>query len=224
MCVNYRPATPAQLHTVFKVRPVAENLRYPEESFPGYAAPIILGDQAIKACFGLIAPWAKDTKLARSTYNARSETVAQKPSFRQAWRRSQFCFVPMQAFFEPNYEGGAAVRWCISRIDTQPFAVAGLWEQWLAPNKALIHSFTMLTVNADGHPLMQQFHKPGDEKRTIAILDPEHWEAWQQASPQQALALLKGPDPEAFTARPLPLPPRAKVMATKLFPHTEPRP
>ena len=214
MCVNYRPATPAQLQNFFKVASYAQaddpqaasiGFQYPEESFPGYAAPMILGAEAIKACFGLIPFWAKDSKLSRSTYNARTETVAEKPSFRQAWRRSQFCLVPMQSFFEPNYESGAAIRWRIARVDGEPFAVAGLWDRWLAPNKEVVHSFTMLTLNADQHPLMKRFHKPGDEKRTLAILEQGDWQRWQEAKPADALALLSGPDIEKFTCEAAPL-------------------
>jgi putative SOS response-associated peptidase YedK len=214
MCVNYRPATPAQLQNFFKVSSYAQaddpdsssiGFQYPEESFPGYAAPMIVADQVIKACFGLIPFWAKDSKLARSTYNARSETVAEKPSFRQAWRRSQFCLVPMQAFYEPNYESGSAIRWRIGRGDQQPFAVAGLWDRWLAPNKEVVHSFTMLTLNADQHGLMKRFHKPGEEKRTIAILDQGDWRAWTEAKPGEAMAMLRGPDPGIFSCEPAPI-------------------
>jgi putative SOS response-associated peptidase YedK len=219
MCVNYRPATPAQLQNFFKVKSYAQaddpddssiGFQYPEESFPGYSAPMILGDQVIKACFGLIPFWAKDSKLSRSTYNARTETVAEKPSFRQAWRRSQFCLVPMQAFFEPNYESGAAIRWRIARGDQQPFAVAGLWDRWLAPNKEVVHSFTMLTINADQHSLMKRFHKPGEEKRTIAILDESHWPRWLYAKPGEALAMLSGPRVEQFVCAAEPLVPKAR--------------
>lgn len=222
MCVNYRPATPAQLQNFFKVSPSGPadepesssiGFQYPEESFPGYAAPMILGGQAIKACFGLIPFWAKDSKLSRSTYNARSETVAEKPSFRQAWRRSQFCLVPMQAFFEPNYESGAAIRWRIARADQQPFAVAGLWDRWLGPNKEVVHSFTMLTLNADQHGLMKRFHKPGEEKRTIAILEQNAWQAWLEAKPSEALAMLKGPIQDLFSCEPAPI--KAKDQAPK---------
>jgi putative SOS response-associated peptidase YedK len=223
MCVNYRPATPAQLQNFFKVASYAQasepehssiGFEYPEESFPGYGAPMILGQEALKACFGLIPHWAKDTKLSRSTYNARSETVAEKPSFRQAWRRAQFCLVPMQAFFEPNYVSGAAIRWRIAREDAEPFAVAGLWDRWLAPNQEVVHSFTMLTLNADQHSLMKRFHKPGEEKRTIAILEKKDWVNWLSAKPNEALSMLNGPDPQSFICEPAPLPPKKPTART----------
>ena len=52
--------------------------------------------ECMKACFGLIPFWSKDTKIARMTYNARTETAHEKPSFRQAWSRRQWCLVPME--------------------------------------------------------------------------------------------------------------------------------
>ena len=58
------------------------------------------------AVFGLAPPWVKDLCFARHTYNARSETVASKPSYRSAWRKGQFCLVPMLAFYEPSYASG----------------------------------------------------------------------------------------------------------------------
>ena len=58
--------------------------------------------------------------------------------------------------------------------------IAGLWSAWNSP-KGVIYSFTMLTINADSHPLMCQFHKPVDEKRMVVILPPERYDAWLNA-------------------------------------------
>ena len=84
------------------------------------------------AVFGLVPPWA-EMKLSRQTYNALSETLAAKPSFRSAWKRQQFCIVPVEAFFESCYDaGGKPVRWRIGHKSGQPLGVAGLWE-WHRP-------------------------------------------------------------------------------------------
>jgi putative SOS response-associated peptidase YedK len=61
------------------------------------------------AMFGMVPHWA-DHKLARQTYNAHTETVARKPSFRRARKRMQFCIIPAANFFEPNYETSKPVR------------------------------------------------------------------------------------------------------------------
>ncbi|MFM2120320.1 MAG: hypothetical protein RL722_1788, partial [Pseudomonadota bacterium] len=144
------------------------------------------------ARFGLLPGWAQGDKLMRMTYNARSETVAGKPSFRQAWRQRQFCLIPVQAFHEPCHDSGRPVRWRIERGDGAPFFVAGLWESaWRTPQPDLLDptpaavqllSFTMLTVSAEGHALMARFHAPGDEKRSIVALSPEAALAWLQAA------------------------------------------
>ena len=73
------------------------------------SSPADVGDAAVPprealiGSFGLIPHWSKDNKIARHTYNARSETVAEKPSFRDAWKRGQHCIIPVQSFFEPDW-------------------------------------------------------------------------------------------------------------------------
>lgn len=103
----------------------------------------------------------------------------QQASFRSPWKRKQFCIIPAANFFEPNYETGKPVRWRIERADGGPVAIAGIWEYRRA-NQLL--SFSMLTINSDGHPLMQRFHKPHDEKRIVMILDPDQYQGWLDGS------------------------------------------
>jgi len=180
---------------------------YPEESYPGFASPIVVQSQQTGrvACglarFGLIPAWAKDNKIARHTYNARSETVAEKPSFRDAWRRAQHCIIPVDAFFEPDWRSGKAVPTRIRAADGQPLGVAGLWSWWKNPATGEpLHSFTLLTINADPHPLMQQFHKPGEEKRMIVILPPDRYDDWLQAGPKESGNFLQPYPAEALVA------------------------
>lgn len=82
--------------------------------------------EAVWAVFGLIPQWAKDTKICRSTYNARSETVADKPSFKAAWARHQHCIVPAESITEPNYATDKAVPARIDCADGLPVGIAGL--------------------------------------------------------------------------------------------------
>jgi putative SOS response-associated peptidase YedK len=157
------------------------------------------------AQFGLIPAWAKDAKIARHTYNARSETAFQKPSFRTAWRQRQFGLVLCDNFYEPSYDTGKAVRWKIERADHQPFGIACLWDRWTDPATGeLVVSFSMLTVNADAHPVMNQFHKPGDENRTPVIVPNAKFESWLGASDTNAHAMMTWqdmPDLEASEAK-----------------------
>jgi putative SOS response-associated peptidase YedK len=195
VCTNFTPTTRAQW--------VKENLGvelpsgFPEEAYPGYLAPVVVKSRQSErvACglarFGLIPGWAKDDKISRHTYNARSETAAQKPSYRTAWRQRQFGLLLVDNFYEPSYESGKAVRWKIGLASGDPFGIACLWDRWTDPASGeLVVSFSMLTVNADDHPVMRQFHKPGDEKRTPVIMPPELHDAWLSADTTQASELM----------------------------------
>lgn len=187
MCANYTPSKrEAFSHHYGLERAIFD---FPPEAFPGYLSPILresreLAGQAecVPAVFGMVPHWA-DMKLSRQTYNARTETVATKPSFRNAWKRNQFCIVPAENIFEPNYESGKPVRWRIEHADQRPLSVAGIWE-WKAngPDDLPVLSFSMLTINADDHPLMRRFHKPGEEKRMVVLLEPEQYQGWLEGA------------------------------------------
>jgi putative SOS response-associated peptidase YedK len=170
----------------------------PEEAkldmWPGYLGPFIrkhpnsdVGDEAvpdveaINGLFGLVPHWAPDTKITKSTYNCRSETAAVKPSFRDAFKLNQRCIIPADAFYEPDWRSGKALATRIEHADGQPLGIAGLWSSWKNPKDGWVYSFTMLTINADAHPLMNHFHKPTDEKRMVAILPPERYQEWLEA-------------------------------------------
>lgn len=181
--------------------------------WPGYTSTFIrrhpLADEggndvpnreALVGTFGLIPHWAKDSKVARHTYNARSETVAEKPSFRDACRHAQHCIIPLQSFFEPDWRSGKAVPKAIRRLDGEPMGVAGLWAQWRSPQGQNIYSFTLLTINADTHPLMRNFHKPQEEKRMIVILPPTAYGDWLTAKAKDRAAFLNPYPAEHLTA------------------------
>lgn len=156
-----------------------------QDVFPGQSTLIWRKDGRVLARFGLIPSWAKDESLARHTLNARSESVAEKPSFRGPWRSGQRCVVPISTFFEPCWESGRAVRWGIGAVPPEEeLLAAGLWERWQPPahpDQAIL-SFTILTLNADHHPLMQRMHRPEDEKRMPVLLRPDQVEAWLHVS------------------------------------------
>lgn len=214
MCANYAPTRPDRLRAVFGVSPERED--YVDDAYPGYVAPIVLGTagerRAELAVFGLIPPWSRDGKNFRQCYNARVETVADKPSFRHAWKSRQWCVVAADAIYEPNYESGKAVRWRIESADGEPLAVAGIWERWRAPGGDWSTSFSMLTINADAHPLMSRFHAPGDEKRSVVLLERSRIDDWLGADSQEAADVLRAFDPTVARCSPAPRPPRtAKV-------------
>lgn len=159
--------------------------------WPGYVGAFVrahphahVGDdavptmEALPGLFGLVPHWSTDTKITKSTYNARSETVASKPSFRDALKHQQRCIIPAEAIYEPDWRSGRAVPTRIESTDGEMLGIAGLWSCWKSPKGELVYSYTMLTINADSHPLMNQFHKPVDEKRMVVILEPERYADW----------------------------------------------
>ena len=166
----------------------ANSIRRPREADVGDEA--VPAREAMSGLFGLIPHWATDATLGRRTYNARSETVAAKPSFRDAWKHEQHCIIPADAIFEPDWRSGKAIPTRISRADGEPMGIAGLWSAWKSP-KGLVHSFTMLTINADQHSLMSQFHKPVDEKRMVVILPQDSYDHWLKARPEQSMEFMR---------------------------------
>lgn len=157
--------------------------------------------EALVGRFGLIPHWATDLKLGRNTYNARTETVATKPSFRDAWRQARHCIIPAEAIYEPDWRSGKAVAARISRADGAPMGIAGLYAWWKDPKGTEIHSFTMLTINADSHSVMNQFHKPTDEKRMVVILPDEQYQAWLDAPAEQSMGFMVPYDAENLVAQ-----------------------
>lgn len=211
MCTNYRPASGDLIRDSLDL--VEPTFEYRVELWPGYRGPILIGDwEWREAVFGLVPFFSKDGRDFRRTYNARSETVSTRPSYRGPWKRRQLALVPMAAFYEPNYESGKPVRWRIERWDGEAFTVAAIWDTWhakdAAPGAGTIHSFSMLTINADGHPLMGQFHAPGDEKRSLVVIPSEYRQDWLRGGLDDPEAFLLPMPEDEFTAQAARLPPR----------------
>lgn len=232
MCARYQSVLDAaRLQQFFKSRLAREIADLKNEVFPGYSAPFIRrpeqwasGDEAVPAreaeigVFGLLPPWAKDEKLAKSTYNARSETVASKPAFRDAWRRAQHCIIPAEAFWEPDWRTGKNIWTRIERTDGQPLGIAGLWSWWRSSQGLDVHSFTMLTINADTHPVMCRYHRPGDEKRMIVILREDDFDAWLDSPAHSSMEFMRACAPDALLAVPDVVEPPVPVADQMMFP------
>ena len=78
--------------------------------------------------------------------------------------------------------------------------IAGLWSWWKSPAGNAVHSFTMLTINADEHALMQNFHKPGDEKRMVVVLPEGAYQDWLTAPAAQAMCFISSYPAEGLAA------------------------
>jgi putative SOS response-associated peptidase YedK len=213
MCTSYEP-NPHDRFEGFRLFP-APDFEYRDEIYKDYVAPIFRRVEdswcTDPASFGIV-PRNRIPAGVRpfDTMNARVESVGEKRSFSGAWNQLQLCLIPCVSFFEPNYETGKAVRWRINLAGGQPTAIAGLWRAWKAPDGEISLSFTMLTVNADDHPLMKRFHKPGEEKRSVVIIRPGDYEDWLSCrSTDEARSFLTLHEAGEMHAEPFPLPPRA---------------
>ena len=203
MCSHYQAVEDARrLEKEFGVKLIVPAGK--SDIWPGYKASFIrvhphadTGDDAVPSLecltglFGLVPHWAKDIKACRYTFNSRSETAAQKPSFRDAWRRRQRCIIPAEAIYEPDWRSGKAVATRIARADGEPMGIAGLWSSWQSPAGEFVLSFTMLTINAQDHSLMQRFHKPDDEKRMVVILPTQRYHDWLNTNVEHGMAFMK---------------------------------
>ncbi|MEO6623731.1 MAG: SOS response-associated peptidase family protein [Burkholderiaceae bacterium] len=219
MCANYQPVTRMdRLLTYFGVERKPDDVS-PPEIWPLGMAPFIRlheegsGNKVVEdGVFGLLPHFAKELAYGRRTYNARSETIHQLPSFRDSWERARRCIIPAEAIFEQCYETGKAVRWCIRQPGDVPMGIAGLYRPWRGPDGRLLWTFAMTTVNAAGHPVYERMHAPGEEKRMVTILHPQEYDRWLLCPPAEAVTFFTqwhGPL-EAF---PAPLPPRGRKAA-----------
>ncbi|MBV9215320.1 MAG: SOS response-associated peptidase [Acidobacteria bacterium] len=140
---------------------------------PTEPAPVVIEEGetriAISALFGLIPFWAKDAKIASQCINARAESVAERPAFRESFRRRR-CLVPSDGYFEWQTEGKSRLPWRVVRKDGDLFAFAGLWDKSNG-SKGETHSFTIITTETNG--LTKQFHD-----RMPVILSRENESLW----------------------------------------------
>lgn len=216
MCINYKAPTPTALVESFS-SPGVDGQSWKDQVWQDYIAPIIKGDgntrESSIGSYGLRPKRHLPEKIKNlTTMNARIETVGERDSYKKYWAAGQLCLVPMLRFYEPNYESGKHERWGIGMADGSPFAVAGLWRTWTEEDGTITQSFTQLTMNADDHPLMKRFHKPGDEKRSLIIIPQEDWDDWLMCrDPERARTFAK-PFPDVkMAANPAALPSKKSI-------------
>lgn len=162
--------------------------------------------------WGLIPRFAEGPKLPYSTNNARSEELAAKATFKLPWARGQRCIIPALSFDEPNWESGKNQWWTFRRTDGAPWGLAGLWNAWTDKTTGEIHeSYSMLTLNADAHPLMRRMHKPDpklrpdqQDKRSVVAIEAADVDLWLTGTSDEAETLVRLTPVEAFNAGPTP--------------------
>ena len=211
MCSRYNPPRWETFYEDFRALP-PENLPvgpiFPRQPGIFVRAKEAEEREAVVGQFGLVPWFAKSLPLKYSTFNARMETVPTAASFKDAWRRSQRCIVPAESFDEPCWETGRNVWWRFRRVDGHPWGLAGLWSTWTdRATGEIVESYTIVTINADAHPLMSRMHKPDpklgpgeQDKRSVVALERADFDTWLRGSLDDARALLRLTPAEAFDA------------------------
>jgi putative SOS response-associated peptidase YedK len=120
--------------------------------------------------WGLIPAWAKDPAMGAKLINARAETLAEKPSFRSAFKYRR-CLIPTDGFYEWQRIEKRKQPYLFGLVDRQPFAFAGLWEHWQSADGSEIESCTIITTAANS--LMRSIHD-----RMPVILQPQDYQHW----------------------------------------------
>ena len=131
--------------------------------------------------WGLVPSWAKDPAMGNKMINARSETAAEKPAFRAAFKRRR-CLIPADGFFEWQKRAGGKQPMFIYLKDHPVFAFAGLWEIWYSPDGDELRTATILTT--EPNDFMADIHN-----RMPVILNSEDYETWLAPDDQKAADL-----------------------------------
>ena len=145
------------------------------------------GARAEPMRWGLVPGWAQDLKLGASMINARLETVAVKPAFRNAWKARR-CLVPASGYYEWREEGGAKQPYYIHDGGGTVLMFAGLWERWKSPAGEWVHSVAIVTCAALDP--MRQLHD-----RTPLMLPPAVLRDWLHGTPEMAAAIALAVEP-----------------------------
>lgn len=148
--------------------------------------------------WGLIPFWAKDPSIGSRMINARSETVAEKPAYRAAFKYRR-CIVPASGFYEWRKQNSHKQPYYIHHKDGAPLALAGLWEHWQSADGSELESCTILTTTPN--EMMRDLHN-----RMPVILEPADYEVWLQSDGQnqdELQHLLRPAVEEMLTAYPV---------------------
>ena len=204
MCGRYTLSTPVgRLTEEFHISGPLPDLSSSYNVAPNVEVAAILvggaGERRLELLrWGLIPAWADDPAIGSRMINARSETAAEKPSFRRAFKERR-CLIPADGFYEWQKTNGGKQPYHLRMRDGRPFAFAGLWESWKGDGEGEIRSCTILTT--DANDLVGEVHH-----RMPAILPPETYDLWLDPTVREAeqlLSLLIPYPPEDMEAYPV---------------------
>ena len=150
--------------------------------------------------WGLVPSWSTDPSKGASLINARSETVAEKPSFRHAIKKTR-CIVPVSGFYEWTHAGTEKHPHYIQLSDKSPMALAGIWEHWKSPDGTSLETFSILTTSANRlisalHERMPVILQPDAYGLWLDrnLLNPQHLVPLYEPYPDELMAYYKVPD------------------------------
>lgn len=181
---RHRPETQDLDELDFLGRKLELRPRYnaaPTQRLPVYRVHPDRGPELTLLRWGLIPSWAKDPSIGSKLINARGETIAEKPSFRTAFKRRR-CLVPMCGFYEWQGLPGKKVPHFIYLMNDPVFAVAGLHEWWKSPAGEELETFTIVTTDANA--VMAPLHN-----RMPVIVPPERYAEWCDPANQNVAEL-----------------------------------
>jgi putative SOS response-associated peptidase YedK len=200
MCGRYTLGRSTQ--DILKRYAIEQNLIESEARFniaPSQLVAVVMdaqGNRTLDALkWGLVPFWVKDLKKHKPLINARAESLAEKPSFKQALLKRR-CIIPADGFYEWKGEAKSRTPVYFKLKDGSPFGFAGIWEQWTSPDGEVLRTCAIITV--EPNHLTSQIHN-----RMPAILKPEDEAIWLNAAekdPVRLLALLKPYPHEAMEA------------------------
>jgi putative SOS response-associated peptidase YedK len=184
-----------------------QNIRSPENFSLRYNIAPSLQIQAVRLTpnserellpltWGLLPYWAPEAKISFATSNARAETVADKPTFRSAFK-SRRCLIPVDGYYEWQATPTVKQPWYVTAKDGRPLALAGLWEYWEGEGR-VIESCTIIVTSANA--MLASIHD-----RMPVIIPENHWAGWlaPQTKPEVVKAFLLQYDPLAMQAWPV---------------------
>jgi putative SOS response-associated peptidase YedK len=204
MCGRFTLAVdPGELQDAFPNFDIPDEVPIRYNIAPTQPVAVIPNDGRLALDFflwGLVPSWAKDPSIGNRLINARAETLAQKPSFRSAYRRRR-CLILADGFYEWQKRPGSnfKIPHYIRLKSGKPFASAGLWEQWFSPDGSEIKSCTIITTRPN--ELIAPLHN-----RMPVILSPDAYMQWldpAERAPADLNALLSPYPAEQMIAYPV---------------------
>lgn len=184
MCGRYGFVPGTNFDERFQIEHQQEPLLPSYNVAPGATMPVVVRNSPNRVemmAWGLIPFWANDSKMRYKTINARAETVATTPAFREAFKRRR-CLVPATGFYEWQNTARGKIPYFIHLKDTELFAFAGLYDMWKDGAGQELRTYTIITTTPN--ELVQPIHN-----RMPVILHPEDEDRWIDPAPQDPASL-----------------------------------